>query len=60
MSTAGVAWVVSVLLKFYSWSMSSADFEDYKQLFIGLAMPAHMDTMGKGPEDRLHLQSWYG
>lgn len=60
MSTAGVAWVVSVLLKFYSWSMSNADFEDYKQLFIGLVMPAHMDTMGKGPKDRLHLQSWYG
>ena len=60
MGTAGVAWVMSVVLKFYSWSMSSDDFEDYKQLFIGLAMPVHMDTMGKGPEDRLHLQSGYG
>ena len=55
MSTAGFVWVMSVLLKFNSWSMSSADFEDYRQLSIGLAMPAHMDTMGKGPEDRLHL-----
>lgn len=52
--------MMSVVLKFYSWSMSSDDFEDYKQLFIGLAMPVHMDTMGKGPEDRLHLQSGYG
>lgn len=37
-------------LQFDSWSMSFADFEDYKQLFIDFAMSAHMDTMVKWPE----------
>jgi hypothetical protein len=47
MSTTGVVWVMSVLLKFNSWSMSSADFEDNRQLFIGLAIPAHMTPWGR-------------
>lgn len=37
-------------LQFDSWSMSFADFEDYKQLFIDFSMSAHMDTMVKRPE----------
>lgn len=37
-------------LQFDSWSMTFADFEDYKQLFIDLARSAHMDTMVKQPE----------
>lgn len=37
-------------LQFESWSMSFADFEKYKQLFIDFAMSAHMDTMVEWPE----------
>ena len=60
MRTAGAVWVVSVPLQFYSWSMSFADFKEYKQLFIGLVMPAHMDTTWKGPEGRLRLKVRHG
>lgn len=36
--------------------MSFADFEEYKQLSIGLATSAHMDATGKGPEGRSNSQ----
>lgn len=42
--------MVSMLLWFDSYSMSFADIEDYKQLFIDFAMSAHMDTTVKRPE----------
>lgn len=45
--TTGAVGVVST--HFYAQIMSLADFKDYKQFPLGLAMTAHMDTMGKGP-----------